>query len=564
MMKTRLWLALALIAWCGVARGALDNFANFSIATVSAPYGAAATSVVMGTGGAARMPTVPFNAVWWNATDYGDPADDPNREIVRVTNVASETLTVARAQEGTAATTKNTAGKTYRIMATLTAKTLNTDIPGLLAGGAYVLKAGDSMTGSLTGPAAVFTNGVTTATAVLSGTTPSWDWAGVRCQTITLSGNTTVTIQNPPTTGRNTFTLWVVGDGTRTLALSGVSVQWPLGAPPSAMPAVTNILDFEVLGSTVNGFYSTVAGITTLNTLTAATQTFATGTSGADFGISSATSTHTFNLPTASGSNRGALSTTDWTTFNGKAPGSFAATQRVFGRNTAGAGVGEEVTATQLTDWIGSTRGSVLYRGASAWAILAPGTSGHVLTSNGAGSDPTYQVAGGGSSLFRAWNTSGSVGKTNSTAETTAFTCTVTGGTLSTNKVLDFQVPVQWLNNSGGSANLTVKVKYGATTVINDAIALGASVNFRSLMIRGVLGAAAATGAQRAQVEVTASNSATTGNEYGAMSGFVSSGGRGGAASEDSTANKTFSVTLTMDVANANTYWLTELGSLKE
>jgi hypothetical protein len=59
-------------------------------------------------------------------------------------------------------------------------------------------------------------------------------------------------------------------------------------------------------------------GITTLNTLTAGTQTFATGTSGSDFAISSATSTHTFNLPTASASNRGALASADWTTFNNK------------------------------------------------------------------------------------------------------------------------------------------------------------------------------------------------------------------------------------------------------
>jgi hypothetical protein len=59
-------------------------------------------------------------------------------------------------------------------------------------------------------------------------------------------------------------------------------------------------------------------GLTALNGLTAQVQNFATGTSGTDFGISSATSTHTFNLPTASATNRGALSSADWTTFNGK------------------------------------------------------------------------------------------------------------------------------------------------------------------------------------------------------------------------------------------------------
>jgi hypothetical protein len=59
-------------------------------------------------------------------------------------------------------------------------------------------------------------------------------------------------------------------------------------------------------------------GLTALNGLTAQVQNFATGTSGTDFAISSATSTHTFNLPTASAANRGALSSADWTTFNGK------------------------------------------------------------------------------------------------------------------------------------------------------------------------------------------------------------------------------------------------------
>jgi hypothetical protein len=59
-------------------------------------------------------------------------------------------------------------------------------------------------------------------------------------------------------------------------------------------------------------------GISSLNGLTESTQNFAVGTSGTDFGISSAGSTHTFNLPTASAANRGALSSGDWNTFNGK------------------------------------------------------------------------------------------------------------------------------------------------------------------------------------------------------------------------------------------------------
>jgi hypothetical protein len=60
------------------------------------------------------------------------------------------------------------------------------------------------------------------------------------------------------------------------------------------------------------------SGLSSINGLTEQTQYLAVGTSGTDFAINSVTDTHTFNLPTASATNRGALSTTDWSTFNGK------------------------------------------------------------------------------------------------------------------------------------------------------------------------------------------------------------------------------------------------------
>jgi hypothetical protein len=59
-------------------------------------------------------------------------------------------------------------------------------------------------------------------------------------------------------------------------------------------------------------------GLTALNGLTTQVQFFAVGTSGTDFNIASSVDTHTFNLPTASGTNRGALSSADWSTFNNK------------------------------------------------------------------------------------------------------------------------------------------------------------------------------------------------------------------------------------------------------
>jgi len=59
-------------------------------------------------------------------------------------------------------------------------------------------------------------------------------------------------------------------------------------------------------------------GITALNGLTDQVQNLAVGTSGTDFAINSATGTHTFNLPTASATNTGKLSSADWSTFDGK------------------------------------------------------------------------------------------------------------------------------------------------------------------------------------------------------------------------------------------------------
>lgn len=109
----------------------LDGVFNFVKLTLSQAYDASATSIVVASGGAALSAFAPFQAVWWNVTDYPDPSDDPNREIVRVTAISGNTLTVIRGQEtsagGLAASTKNTAGKTYQLMLGITAKMI-TDI----------------------------------------------------------------------------------------------------------------------------------------------------------------------------------------------------------------------------------------------------------------------------------------------------------------------------------------------------------------------------------------------------------------------------------------------------
>jgi hypothetical protein len=94
-------------------------------------------------------------------------------------------------------------------------------------------------------------------------------------------------------------------------------------------------------------------GLNALNGLTAQVQNFAVGTSGTDFAISSISPTHTFNLPTASATNRGALSSADWSTFNGK--------QDTITVNNVGTLVNGSAAATPNdTDLVATVESSVL------------------------------------------------------------------------------------------------------------------------------------------------------------------------------------------------------------
>jgi hypothetical protein len=107
----------------------LDSVQNLVKVTVSTGYDQNATSIVLKTGQGALLPSASFNVTWWNSTDYADPSDDPNAEIVRVTAISADTLTVTRAAEsatgGGAASTKNTAGKTYKMILGITAKMIS-------------------------------------------------------------------------------------------------------------------------------------------------------------------------------------------------------------------------------------------------------------------------------------------------------------------------------------------------------------------------------------------------------------------------------------------------------
>lgn len=188
------------------------------------------------------------------------------------------------------------------------------------------------------------------------------------------------------------------------LASSTIDSYQPLNANLTGLSSLTYVSGTPFVKMTAAGTFALdtntylTSAITSLNGLTGATQTFATGTSGTDFGISSVGTTHTFNLPTASATNRGALSSADWTTFNSKVSsgtittsGLTMNTNRLLGRTTAGSGAVEEIQVT-FTGTTGSATfsGGILnipnYSGAgyitSVWNVTTQTGASYSATNN--------------------------------------------------------------------------------------------------------------------------------------------------------------------------------------
>jgi len=171
--------------------------------------------------------------------------------------------------------------------------------------------------------------------------------------------------------------------------------------PPSGYQAIYAKTDNKLYMRTSAGTeieLSNVAGsgIGTLNTLTATTQTFATGTSGADFNINSTGSAHTFNIPDADTSVRG-LITTGSQTFGGQ--------KAFFNGVTIGSLSGTSAGTLKISGGDTNFVSIIVDYTSSDWTLKLPtsaGSNGQVLTTNGSGVTSWTTVSGGGGGLTEA------------------------------------------------------------------------------------------------------------------------------------------------------------------
>lgn len=249
------------------------------------------------------------------------------------------------------------------------------------------------------------------------------------------------TISGSPITSSGTLVFTLADDLSAIEGLSGTGFAKRTGTSAWSVvtPASTDISDFSeavddrvssllVAGSGITLSYNDGANTLTLSasgggTVTSFTFTNANGVSGV---VTNATTTPALTISlgaitpssvvssgTVTGSNITGTNTGDQTItltgdVTGSGTGSFAATigndkvtyakmqnvsatQKVVGRNTAGSGDPEEVSLTELLDWIGSpAQGDILYRGSSSWSRLGAGTKRKTLQTNGSGANPSW------------------------------------------------------------------------------------------------------------------------------------------------------------------------------
>jgi hypothetical protein len=157
------------------------------------------------------------------------------------------------------------------------------------------------------------------------------------------------------------------------------------------------------------------------------------GTTGTDLSSTVATSTTTpvitLNVPTASATNRGALSAADWTTFNNKGSGTVTSVSFTGGIISVAT-----ATTTPALTVAGTSGGIPYFSSASTWATSAALTANAIVLGGGAGASPSVLASLGTTSTVLHGNAAGAptFGAVSLTADVSGTLPIANGGTNST------------------------------------------------------------------------------------------------------------------------------------
>jgi hypothetical protein len=258
-------------------------------------------------------PTVSNTYLEWSGTAF-QWSSNPLGSVTSVSVVSANGLA------GTVATATTTP-----------AITLSTTVTGLLKGNGTAISAASSGTDyapATSGTSILYGNGAGGFSNVTIGTGVSFA-AGTL--SATGSGGTVTSVSGTGSVNGITLTGTVTSSGSLTLGgtLSGIGNSQLTNSTISGVSLGGNLFDLTAgtgvsfsVGTTYNGSAAITINATGTGGTVTSVAALTLGTAGTDLSSTVANSTTTpvitLNVPTASAANRGALSSTDWSTFNSK------------------------------------------------------------------------------------------------------------------------------------------------------------------------------------------------------------------------------------------------------
>jgi len=267
-----------------------------------------------------------------------------------------------------------------------------------------------------------------------------------------------------------------------------VTYTWPGGDGTANQVLYTN--GSGGLGWTTVSSAGT-SGLVSLNGITASTQTFAVGTSGSEFNISSTGSSHTFNIPYAGAASTGLITIDAQTiagtktfssTISGSITGNAGSANTATTAGSAGTAVNAGSAGSATTATSAGTAGTATNAGSAGTSV----TAGSATTATNAGSAGTSVSAGTAGTATNAGSagtsvTAGSAGTANNSANI--------------NVVLDTTSTI-YLTGSRSNASIGATAAY----VLSGVSALGNTLSASGV---NVTGATTSTGTGNGALVVT-------------------------------------------------------------